>query len=433
MTDSKLIPSVIVIGGGAAGCMSAIAAARNGARVTLLEKNEKLGKKIYITGKGRCNVTNACDPEDFFEHIVSNNKFLFSSYYGFDNNAVMDFFEESGCNLKIERGNRVFPISDHSSDIIKALKDSLIKAGVSVNLNTEVSSIITRDGTVEGLVLKNGKRLFADKVILATGGLSYASTGSTGDGHKWMADLGHDIKECKPALVPFEIKEDIYRDLQGLALKNVGVRLYSENIEESDANVSKKKLKPIYEGFGEMLFTHFGISGPLIISASSYYSKKAFGKTVSLEIDFKPALSYEQLDKRILREFDENANKSVKNALASLLPSKLLPKVIEYSKVAMDKLVHDVTRAERESIVSALKCFRLTVTGCRSFLEAIITQGGISTKEINPASMESKLIKNLYFAGEIIDVDALTGGYNLQIAWSTGYLAGLSASNMEDN
>ena len=428
MESSNKRPKILVIGGGAAGCMSAIAAAINGAEVYLYEKNEKIGKKIYITGKGRCNVTNACEPEDFFEHIVSNSKFMYSAYYGFDNNSVMDMFEENGCKLKVERGNRVFPESDHSSDIIKTLVKCLEKYGVNVKLNTPVISIITENDRAVGIRLKDGKTVRGDRVIVATGGLSYASTGSTGDGHKWLDGMGHNIIECRPALVPFEVMEDDYLDLQGLALKNVGVKLYPEVLDKDINTKKNKKLKPVYEGFGEMLFTHFGLSGPLIISASSYYSKKVSGKQVTLEIDLKPALTYEQLDKRIRRDFENNLNKSLKNALAGLLPSKLLPKVLEYSGVSMDKLVHDVLKEERENIVHALKEYRFIVTGTRAFNEAIITQGGISTKDINPGTMESKKIENLFVAGELLDVDALTGGYNLQVAWSTGYLAGLSAA-----
>lgn len=418
----------IVIGGGAAGMMSALAASQNGADVHLYEKNEKLGKKIYITGKGRCNVTNACEPEDFFNHIVSNEKFMYSAYYGFDNNMVMDMIEGSGCRLKVERGNRVFPESDHSSDIIKAFADMLKKAGVKVHLNTKVCGLIVEENEVKGITLDGGKEDFSDRVIIATGGLSYNTTGSTGDGHKWLKALGHNIEECKPALIPLEVEEQWYKDLQGLSLKNVGVKLYGDLITDGTATINGKQKKPVYEGFGEMLFAHFGISGPLIISASSFYSKKLYGKRVTLELDLKPAITYEQLDKRLLRDFEENNNKLFKNSIAGLLPSRLIPVVIKESKINPDKFVRDITREEREKLIKTLKELRLTVKGTRGINEAIITQGGVKTKEINPSTMESKIIKGLFVAGELLDVDALTGGYNLQVAWSTGHLAGESAS-----
>ena len=423
----------IVIGGGAAGMMSAIAAAESGAEVTLYEKNEKLGKKIYITGKGRCNVTNNCDPEDFFAHMVSNEKFMYNAYYSYDNNMVMDMFTESGCELKTERGNRVFPVSDHSSDIIRALAKKLDELGVKVHLNTPVEGLICQninqdasddsgESRVCGVKLSSGRKDMADRVIVATGGLSYPSTGSTGDGHKWLKDFGHNVSELKPALVPLEVEEDWYKDLQGLALKNVGVKLYADVLEGE----ATKKNKTVYEGFGEMLFAHFGISGPLIISASSYYAKKLYGKRVTLELDLKPALSYEQLDKRILRDFEENSNKSFRNAIAGLLPSRMIPVIIGQCGVDPDKVVNVITHEERMRLIDTLKKLRLTVTGTRPFVEAIITQGGVAVKDVNPSTMESKKIKGLYIAGELLDVDALTGGYNLQIAWSTGHLAGVS-------
>lgn len=418
----------VVIGGGAAGMMSAIAAANKGAEVLLYEKNEKLGKKIYITGKGRCNVTNACEPEDFFAHIVSNEKFMYSAYYGFDNNMVMDLIEKNGCRLKLERGNRVFPESDHSSDIIRTFGDILKRAGVEVYLNTKVSEIIVEAGEAKGIKLDNGSKVFADRVIVATGGLSYSSTGSTGEGHKWLSKLGHNIIECKPALIPLVVEEEWYQDLQGLALKNVGVKLFDKVLTEKDLQNTGKKNRPVYEGFGEMLFAHFGITGPLIISASSYYSKKLYGKRVTLELDLKPALSVEQLDKRLLRDFEENNNKVFKNGIAGLLPSRLIPIIIEESGINPDKFIRDITREERERLIRALKNLRLTVKGTRGINEAIITQGGVSTKEINPSTMESKYISGLFVAGELLDVDALTGGYNLQVAWSTGHLAGESAA-----
>ena len=401
----------IVIGGGAAGMMAALAAAGEGMQVELLEKNEKLGKKIYITGKGRCNVTNDCDPDTFFANVVSNPKFLFSAYYSFDPTQIMEILQRNGCPLKVERGNRVFPVSDHSSDVIKTLQKAMIDKGVKISLHTEVKSLIVEDGVCHGVILTDGRKMKADAVVTATGGVSYASTGSTGDGLRFAKETGHKIVETRPALVPFTVKESWPLSLQGLALKNVEVFLMD----------GKKK---IYNGFGEMLFTHFGISGPLILSASSYYAKKYYGKEVQLYLDLKPALSAEQLDKRILRDFEEKQNKQFKNALDGLLPSKMIPVIIQLTQIPQDKFIHDITRQERMCLVELLKKLPITITGTRPFNEAIITQGGVSVKDINPSTMESKVIKNLYFAGEVLDLDALTGGFNLQIAWSSGYLAG---------
>lgn len=415
---------IIVIGGGAAGMMAAVAAAGQGAEVTLLEKNEKTGKKIYITGKGRCNLTNACDREDFLPHVITNGKFLYSAFSRMDNRQVMDFFEKAGCPLKEERGERVFPVSDHSSDVIAALNRQMEKAGVKVLLHSCVKEIICGEkekeaekepAIVTGVKLENGSILPADAVILATGGKSYEATGSTGDGYRFASELGHSIQDIKPALVPLTVKEDWCMALQGLSLRNVSVVLQAE----------KKK---IYEGFGEMLFTHFGVSGPLILSASSYYVKKYAGKPVSLSVDLKPALTKETLDRRLLREFDENKNRQFKNSLDSLLPGKLIPVIIRLSGIAQEKRVNEITRAEREGLAEICKNLTMTVTGTRGFAEAIITQGGISVKEVNPSTMESKRVRNLYLAGEVLDVDAVTGGFNLQIAWSTGYLAGISAA-----
>lgn len=405
----------IVIGGGAAGMIAAYSAAISGVSVELFEKNEKLGKKVYITGKGRCNVTNDCEAEDFFANVVSNPKFLYSAYYTFDSTRIMQVIEEYGCPLKVERGNRVFPISDHSSDIIKAMKNALEKNNVKVSYNQIVKQIIIKNGKACGVITKDGKEHFSDAVIVATGGISYASTGSTGDGYQFARECGHSVVDTKPALVPFTVKEAWPLSLQGLALKNVSILLC----------VGKKK---IYDGFGEMLFTHFGISGPLILSASSYYAKKYYGKEVELYIDLKPALSEEQLDKRLLRDFEERQNKQFKNAIDGLLPSKLIPVMIQLSGIEPTKYVHDITREERLTLVSLIKKLPLTVTGTRDYNEAIITQGGVNVKEINPSTMESKLIEDLYFAGEVLDIDAFTGGFNLQVAWSTGYLAGQSVS-----
>ncbi len=411
--------TIIVVGGGAAGMIAAITASEHAQKVILLEKNEKLGKKVFITGKGRCNVTNACEADTFFENIISNPKFLYSSYYTFDNQAVIDFFEKAGCPLKIERGDRVFPVSDHSSDVIRTLANLLSQNKVDVRLNTKVKSLLIRNGKITGVTINDGSKLMADAVILATGGISYPLTGSDGDGIRMAEEAGHKTTEMKPALVPFVLKENFYQELQGLALKNAGAKLTYQG-------------KVIYEGFGEMLFTHFGISGPLILSASSTYSKKIkkSNDEMTLTLDLKPALSIEQLDKRILRDFEENRNKQFKNAIAGLFPLKLIPVMIRESGIDPEKPVYEISKEERKEFGHLIKNWNMTVTETRSFREAIITQGGVSVKEINPSTMESKRIKGLFFAGEMIDVDALTGGFNLQIAWSTGYLAGESANKV---
>ncbi len=404
---------VIVIGGGAAGMMAAIAAAENNHQVLLLEKNEKLGKKIFITGKGRCNVTNACEVEELFKNVMSNPKFLYSAFYGFDNMRTYSFFEEADCPLKIERGERVFPVSDHSSDVIKALAKKMQQLGVEVRLHAEVKDLISEEGCIKGIRLANGKTEYADSVVVATGGISYASTGSTGDGYRFAENTGHKLVERKPSLVPFETEETFVKDMMGLALKNVSVTV------EADG-------KEIYNGFGEMLFTHFGVSGPLILSASSYYVQKTYGKKAKLFIDLKPALTQEQLDKRILRDFEENKNKVFKNVLGGLFPARLIPVMVELSGISPDKKTNEITKEERKAFVALIKKLPLTITGVRGYAEAIITKGGVSVKDINPSTMESKVVKGLYFVGEVLDVDALTGGFNLQIAWSTGYLAGNS-------
>lgn len=406
---------VIVIGGGAAGMMAAIGAAGQGASVTLLEQNEKTGKKLFITGKGRCNLTNACEQEDFFNYVISNGKFLYSAFYQMDNQSVMAFFENAGCRLKVERGGRVFPVSNHSSDVLAALNRQMEKAGIQVCLRTKVREPVIVEGKIAGVRLSDGRLLQADAVIIATGGKSYETTGSAGDGYLFAQRAGHTIKEVKPALVPFVVKEDWCMELQGLSLKNVSVIL-------------KNDKKKIYEGFGEMLFTHFGVSGPLILSASSYYVKKYYGMPVQLLIDLKPALTTEQFDKRLLKDFEENKNRQFKNALDALYPSKLIPVLIRLSGISPEKRVNEITKEERSRLIQCTKQLVLTVTGTRDFKEAIITQGGVHIKEVNPSTMESKLVKGLYFAGEVLDLDAVTGGFNLQIAWSTGYLAGISAA-----
>ena len=407
---------VIVVGGGAAGMFAAIAAAKNGHQVTLYEKNEKLGKKIFITGKGRCNITNAADMEELFDAVVTNSKFLYSSFYGYTNQNVIDFFEDAGVPVKIERGNRVFPISDHSSDVIRAWEREIKKVGVKVCLNTEVKSVEAEKGKFNKVVLKDTTTQTADACIVATGGLSYRSTGSTGDGFRFAENVGHKVTQCFPSLVPMETKEPWICELQGLSLRNVEAKILD----------GKKEL---YKDFGEMLFTHFGVSGPLIISASSYVGKKFMDKNgqkkeLTLEIDLKPALTEEQLDQRVLRDFEENHNRQFKNAITKLFPTKLIPVMLELGGIDPEKKVNSIEKEERKQFVHLIKHFRMTLTGLRDYPEAIITKGGVNVKEIDPGTMESKLVKGLYFAGEVLDLDALTGGFNLQIAWSTGYAAG---------
>lgn len=414
---------VLIIGGGAAGMMAALFAARNGHEVHLYEKNEKLGKKLFITGKGRCNVTNAGDMDTLFASVVSNPKFLYSAFYGFTNEQVMELFEELGVPLKIERGNRVFPVSDHSSDIIGALSRELRRLGVEVNLHTEVKSVITEgvpkseeanskiQGAFRKIILSNGTEIIGDTCIVATGGISYTSTGSTGDGYRFAQENGLRVTELYPSLVPMEVKEWYAKELQGLSLRNVNAVIFD----------GKKKL---YEEFGEMLFTHYGVSGPIIISASSKIGKKLQDKELRLRIDLKPALTEEQLDQRILRDFEENRNKQFKNAVDKLFPSKLKPIMLELSGIPEEKKVNEISKEERLKFGALIKNFEMTLTGLRSYKEAIITKGGVSVKEIDPGTMESKKVQGLYFIGEVLDLDALTGGFNLQIAWSTAAAAG---------
>lgn len=406
---------IIVIGGGAAGMMAAISAAKRGCEVTLFEHNEKLGKKLFITGKGRCNVTNDCDTEEVLQNVISNPKFLFSALYGFDSKATEEFFEELGVRLKVERGNRVFPQSDHSSDIIRALEFELRRLGVRIQLNAHVSHILVDAGVCHGIACKNGNKYESDAVILATGGISYPLTGSDGSGFGMVKQIGHTVTNLYPALVPLHIREGLCKDLMGLSLKNVQVTILD----------GKKKL---YDGFGEMLFTHFGVSGPLILSASSLITKKLEEKELKLFLDLKPALTEEQLDKRVLRDFEQMQNKQLKNAMAMLLPSRLIPVIIRAARLSETQNVNTLTKQQRLSLVHALKQFELTITKTSDFKEAIITQGGIKVKEINPSTMESKVCAGLYFAGECIDIDAFTGGFNLQLAWATGYLAGECAA-----
>ncbi|HJI31395.1 MAG TPA: NAD(P)/FAD-dependent oxidoreductase [Lachnospiraceae bacterium] len=402
----------IVIGGGAAGMMAAYAAAMCGNEVSLYEKNEKLGKKVYITGKGRCNVTNACETQDLLGNIVTNPKFMYSPIYTFDNNMVQSFMEEWGCPLKVERGNRVFPQSDKSYDVINALIRAMRENKVDINLDSHVSDILTENGHVTG-VRVNGCDVECDNVILATGGYSYPSTGSTGEGHTMASKLGHHITKCMPALVPFTTAEEWVKELQGLSLRNCGVTIYDGDHK-------------IYEDFGELLFTHFGVSGPTVLSASSYAVDIIRKRPLRLVIDLKPALDEKQLDARILRDFEANINRKFMNSLDKLFPKSLIPVIIERSGIDAQCRVNEITRDKRQGLVKLIKNFDLTLTGLRGFNEAIITHGGVDVKEIDSSTMESKLIKGLYFAGEMIDVDAVTGGFNLQVAWSTGYLAGIS-------
>ena len=405
---------VLIVGGGAAGMFASIFAARNGNEVHVFEKNEKLGKKLFITGKGRCNLTNACDMDTLFANMVSNGKFMYSSFYGYTNQDVIDFFESIGLPVKIERGNRVFPQSDHSSDVIRALEREMKAQGVQIHLYAKVKAVRAEENRFAYLEMADGSRVDGDACIIATGGLSYQTTGSTGDGHAFARQLGHEVTEMLPSLVPIETKEDFVPALMGLSLRNVQATVYD----------GKKEL---YSDFGEMLFTHFGVSGPLIISASAYVGqilKKK--KELKLVIDLKPALSEEQLDARVVREFEENHNKQFKNAVNGLFPAKLTPVMIHLNGIDPEKKVNVISREERQRFVYLIKHFTLTLTKTRDYKEAIITRGGVKVKEVNPSTMESKLVEGLYFAGEVLDVDALTGGFNLQIAWSTGYAAGSS-------
>ena len=402
---------VLVIGGGAAGMFASVFAARNGNEVHLFEKNEKLGKKLFITGKGRCNITNASDMDTLFGSVVSNSKFLYSSFYGYTNQDVIDFFEEIGVQTKIERGNRVFPVSDHSSDVISGLTKELHRLGVEIHLHSTVKKVKTEKDGRHTIFLQDGKHFTGEACIIATGGFSYQTTGSTGDGYHFAKEMGHQVTDIYPALVPLVIKEYFVKELQGLSLKNVEARIYDGK-------------KEVYSDFGEMLFTHYGVSGPLMLSASSYIAKKIKKKEMQLVIDLKPALSEEQLDQRVLRDFEENINKQFKNAVSKLFPSKLLPVMIDLSEIDPEKKVNEISKEERHSFVHLIKNLTMTISGLRDFNEAIITQGGVRTKEINPSTMESKIVPGVYYIGEVLDLDALTGGFNLQIAWSTAYAAG---------
>ncbi|KAJ52511.1 hypothetical protein BD780_001828 [Clostridium tetanomorphum] len=400
---------VIVIGGGPAGMMAAISASTKH-DVTLIEKNDKLGKKLFITGKGRCNVTNKKDISEFFEYIPGNSQFLYSSLYTFTNENVIEFFEKLGIKLKVERGDRVFPNSDKSSDIIKALEKELHNRGVKIILNNKVAEVMVNNNIITSVKLKNNDTIKGDYFIIATGGASYPQTGSTGDGYKFAQNLGHSIVDLKPALVPLEIQEEWVKQLQGLSLKNI------------ELSIKNSKNKVVFSEFGEMIFTHFGISGPIVLSASRFIKNNENFKAV---INLKPALTSEELNKRIQKDFAKYINKDFKNSLEDLLPKKLIDIIINLSNICENKKVNSITKEERKRLVYLLQNLELKVKGLRPIDEAIITAGGVNVKEIDPSTMKSKIIDNLYFAGEVLDVDAYTGGYNIQIAFSTGHLAGV--------
>ena len=408
---------VVVIGGGPAGMIAAGIAAQNGNEVILIEKMNSLGKKLLITGKGRCNITNSADISEFIENIPGNGNFMYSALYTFTNEDLLKLLKDYGLETKVERGNRIFPISDKSIDVLETLKKIMKKNDVNIKYNTKVNEILVKENKVIGVRIQN-EVIKCDKVILATGGKSYPTTGSTGDGYSMSKKIGHTIKEPVGSLVPLETYEKY--DLKGLSIKNAEIKLYDKSIN-----------KKIYSDFGEMIFTHFGISGPTILSSSCHLlryknvEEKLKNKDIKLTIDFKPALSNERLLSRINRDFEEIKNKMFKNSLDKLLPKKLIPVIIELSKIDENKKVCDISNKEKEVLINLLKKFEVTIKGFRPIEEAIITAGGINVKEINPSTMESKIVSGLYFAGEVIDVDAYTGGFNLQIAFSTGYLAGM--------
>lgn len=404
---------IAVIGGGAAGLIAAHTAAENGAEVTLFEKNEKCGKKIYITGKGRCNVTNDCEPQEYLTHVVNGAKFLTGAIYAFPPRSLMEYLESGGLRLKTERGNRVFPVSDKASDVTKCLENYCRHAGVTIRFGTKVLGLDILNSTMRGIITQNGLELF-DKVIVCTGGKSYPSTGSDGDGYKFAAEAGHTVIQPVPSLCGINLKGDYFKEMQGLSLKNVSLKVYC----------GKKLVKEL---FGEMQFTHFGASGPLILSATALINRMN-AADVKMLIDFKPALSSEQLEQRILRDFGAEKNKDISNCLKSLLPSSAIMPILSRSGIAADKKVNSVTRAERASLLTNLKNFDILFLSLRGFEEAVVTSGGVSLKEVNPKTMESRLVKGLYFCGEVLDADAFTGGYNLQIAFSTGFCAGRAAA-----
>lgn len=406
---------ILIIGGGAAGMAAAVFLGEKNHQVHLFEKNEKLGKKLFITGKGRCNITNTCDDETFFKSVVTNAKFLYSAFYGYSNQDVVSFFENLGLAVKEERGGRIFPVSDHSSDVIRILEKRMKELDVKVHLKSEAEALLTEEGEngerkIKGIRLRNGAEILGEKVIVATGGFSYQATGSTGDGYTFAKEAGHTVTQLRPALVPIATKEEYVTQMQGLALKNIRFTV-------------KDRKKVLYDDFGELLFTHFGISGPLVLTASSYIGKKLEKKELQGYIDLKAALTEEQLDARLLREFEAGINRQFKNVITGMFPAKLYPVILELGGIAPDKKVNEITRKERQDFIHLVKHFPLTLVELRPFREAIITQGGVKVKEINPKTMESKLVKGLYFIGEVLDLDAVTGGFNLQIAWSTAKAA----------
>ena len=404
---------VLIIGAGAAGMYAAAAAAGNGHEVHVYEKNEKPGKKLFITGKGRCNLTNACEVEEMLGAVKSNPKFLYSSFYTHTNQDVIRFFEENGMPVKTERGGRVFPASDHSLDVIRTLVRRLERLHVKIHTGKKVERILAEEGQFRGIVLADGSAVTADACVVATGGCSYPLTGSTGDGYRFARESGHTVTELFPSLVPVETKEPWVRDLMGLSLRNIEL-------------VMKDGKKEVYREFGEMLFTHFGLSGPVVLSATSQVGPLLSKRPLSVHVDLKPALAREQLDQRILRDFGEQPNRQFKNCLARLLPSKLIPVIVMLSGIPPQKKIHDISKEERQTLVSCIKDLTMTAVSLRGWSEAIITKGGVSVRQIDPATMESKKVKGLYFAGEVLDLDAVTGGFNLQIAWSTAWLAGTS-------
>ena len=428
---------VCVIGGGAAGMMAAVFAAKSGAAVELYEKNEKLGKKLYITGKGRCNLTNDCGVEELLQHVCVNGKFLYSGFYGFTAQDAMAFFQEAGTPVKTERGGRVFPVSDHACDVTAALERKMRQYGVKIHLNTEVKGLLLEEGRTAGIRLSGREERF-DRVIVATGGLSYPVTGSTGDGYRFAQEAGHEVTKCFPALVPMNVKEAWVKELQGLSLRNVRISIREmpdvggdrQSIPGGGPEGKAKRQRGkgvLYEEFGEMLFTHFGVSGPLMLTASSYVGKLLRERPLGMSIDLKPALTRGQLDARVLRDFEASPNKSFKNVVSGLFPAKLLPVMVSLSGIQPEKKAHLITREERLGFVDRIRNLELTLTGLRDYREAVITRGGVAVQGVNPSTMESRLTPGLYFAGEVLDLDAVTGGYNLQIAWSTGYLAGTAA------
>ncbi len=411
---------VIVVGGGPAGMLASIAAARNNNEVLLIEKNNILGKKILVTGKGRCNLTSSVAMDEFIKNVPGNGKFLFSAFKNFTNGDIIDLVEKNGVKTKVERGNRVFPVSDKAEDVRRAIEKEVKKEPrITIKYDTAVKKLLTSDGKIEGIETEKREKIYGDRVIIATGGKSYSGTGSTGDGYKLAENVGHTIEKIRGSLVPLEADKNICAEMQGLSLKNVGIK-----IKDDESG------KIIYEDFGEMLFTHFGVSGPTILSGSAHLlryknvDELIKKRKIKLVIDLKPALSEQELDKRIIRDFEEYKNKEFKNSLDKLLPKKMIDVIVKLSNIDPSKKVNEITKKERKELVSLFKNLDISILGFRSVEEAIVTAGGISTKEINPKTMESKIVQGLFFAGEVIDVDAYTGGFNLQIAYSTGYTAG---------